>query len=172
MYKRQLFYDLKDLPFDLYTFDHFGQGYSGRYFKAGTDSSSKGHVTSYQTYYGDAQVFLDQNVFNKQYKKVFFMSHSMGGHIALALAKRNPSIVTGLILSSPMIDIKTGKYTKTKAIWLSRTMVYLGQGTKWADGQKPYKMDADFSTNEVTTSENRLSPLNVLKIYHAASRKF
>jgi lysophospholipase len=79
----------------------------------------------------------------------------MGGHIALAITKRSPELVSGLILNSPMIHIKTGSYTKNKAIWLSRTMVYTGQGSRFADGQKPFKLGQDFSSNEVTNSPER-----------------
>jgi pimeloyl-ACP methyl ester carboxylesterase len=57
-------------------------------------------------------------LYNLKIEKTFFVGHSMGGYVVLAIAEMNPKIVTGLVLlnSTAYEDSEERKTNRTRAI--------------------------------------------------------
>lgn len=101
----ELLYDFKNLGYTIYIFDHRGQGSSGRLLKDHT----KGHVVHFDDYVADFEKFMNEIVSKKYHRKRFVVCHSMGGTIASFYAINKPHTLDGLILCSPMMEIKIPK---------------------------------------------------------------
>jgi acylglycerol lipase len=66
---------------------------------------SKGHIVSEDVLFGDIMAVIN-NI--RDATPLFLLGHSMGGGIALDFAKRNPSIFSGVIGSSPFLAFAPG----------------------------------------------------------------
>ena len=88
---RELFYDLKDSGFSIYTMDHRGQGHSDRLLP----DIQKGHVEHYSDYIEDMKTFVDTVVNQTEHKKLFVLAHSMGGGITSLYAQLHPDDFDG-----------------------------------------------------------------------------
>lgn len=98
---QELFYDLYRQGYDVYSFDHRGQGLSDRLLS----DSDMGHVYDFTDYIDDMDVVIKQHDL-KQYQQCFIIAHSMGGAIATRYLQTQPEHpFTGLILSAPMFGI-------------------------------------------------------------------
>ena len=86
-----------------YTMDWFGQGASGRYL----DNPHKRHSYNFDDDIKDLQAFIDTIVTpqNRNKLPIILCAHSMGAHIGLRYALRNPTAFKAIALSAPMIDI-------------------------------------------------------------------
>lgn len=102
----ELAYELKGKGFDIIIIDHRGQGLSERYNVA----HDLGHVCRFQNYHEDLISIVEHFCEKKSYKKVMGLGHSMGGAILLGAADRKPELISGLILSSPMLKVKTRNF--------------------------------------------------------------
>ena len=147
----ELFYDLRNEGYDIFAIDHIGQGHSQRLL---TDVQ-KCHVKKFSQYLVHFERFMNKVIKVENYEKRILIGHSMGGHIATHYAKTNPDRVHNLFLSAPMYDFPTGKYTKFQATQLSRILVLLGQGNKYAPGKGPYDLNWQFEGNDSTNSKTR-----------------
>lgn len=108
-----------------------GHGASGPY---GPKSSV--HSLRFDQYAEDLARLLDHLI--KQGKiqgPLVLFGHSMGGAVATRLCQLYPGLAQGLILSSPMLAIDTGKIPFAYAHLLSRLVSSLGGGKAYAPRQ-------------------------------------
>lgn len=145
----ELVYDLKDLPFDIFLLDPRGQGFSQRLLA----DPQKGYVENYQDYRKDLETFIDKEVSN--YKKVFFVAHSMGAAIALRYSAHYPHKVAGLVTSSPMMEIKTNGLPESVAFVMVKGLKLVGKKRDYVPGGGRFEKPTPFSQNRVTHSKPR-----------------
>ena len=88
--------DLAARGWALYAYDLRGHGQS---------SGRRGQVRRFDEYLDDTEVFLDEVRRAQPGKPVFLLGHSMGGLVCARLAEVRPPDVTGLILSSPFLQL-------------------------------------------------------------------
>lgn len=101
----ELALELKGSGFDLVVLDHRGQGFSERYFGI----QGFGHVCDFNKYSDDFIEIYNHFTEKKNYKNKICLAHSMGSAIALTSQIRGEGLFDGMILSSPMLKVRTGK---------------------------------------------------------------
>lgn len=73
---QEIFFEFSRQGYDVYAYDHRGQGASGRL----TADPELGHVNSFDDYVDDLQEFVTKVVEKeKDYQHRFLLAHSMGG---------------------------------------------------------------------------------------------
>lgn len=85
----------------LYFWDHIGQGFSTHQL---TDDRGKTHIDNFDTHVNSLKEFLKS--IRSRHQKIFFVGHSMGGHIGLRLLREFPELIDKAVVSSPMVDIR------------------------------------------------------------------
>ena len=86
-----------------------GHGYSGRE----VPETDLVHVRSYEDYVRDTKEFFDRVVkAESDGKPCYLFAHSMGGAIGALFLGTHPECFQKAVLSSPMIQMKTGKYPR------------------------------------------------------------
>ncbi len=147
----ELFYDLKDMPWSFYIYDHRGQGLSGRMLK----DPQKGDVANFANYVADLKKFIQTIVNSKRHRRLFILAHSMGGTIAILYGIENPGVLSGIILCSPMLQINTAPYPLEIARLLTEGITALGGGDLYVFGGHPYNPAKKFAGNDLTHSRAR-----------------
>ncbi len=147
----EVFYDLRDWGYSLYSYDHRGQGFSERILK---DNIQKQHVDSFDDYVEDLRRYVDGVVRRNNHRKVFILAHSMGGLVATRYAQQYPRGVDGLVLSSPMHRFYTRPFPEPVAYGLGWYGVLTLQGDAYGLSQGD-RGPSDFDTNRVTRSRAR-----------------
>ncbi len=147
----ELFYDLRDLPWSFYIYDHRGQGLSGRMLK----DPQKGYVDNFANYVADLKKFIRTVVKSKRHRRLFILAHSMGGTIAILYGIENPGVLNGIILCSPMLRINTAPYPLEIAKLLTEGITDLGGGDLYVFGGHPYNPAKKFAGNDLTHSRAR-----------------
>ncbi|VAW40797.1 Lysophospholipase L2 [hydrothermal vent metagenome] len=149
----ELFYDLRDMPWSFYIYDHRGQGLSGRLLR----DYQKGDVERFSNYVADLKEFIQTVVKKKPHKRLFILAHSMGGTIAIIYSIENPGILSGMILCSPMLQINTAPYPNELARLLTAGITDLGGGGFYVFGGGPYNPAKAFVGNDLTHSAARFA---------------
>ena len=144
----EVFYDLRDTGLSFYIYDHRGQGESSRLLP----DRQKGHVEHFDDYIEDLHLFLDTVVKTGSHGPIFLLSHSMGATISVLHERKYPGTVTGMILCSPMFSVNTAPFPPLLARGLSRVFTFLGFGTRYVIGGKPYDHHQMFEKNDLTDS--------------------
>lgn len=141
---KEVIYDLCKNGFSVYIHDHRGQGYSGRM----AEDPEMGYVDDFQYYIDDMKTFYDGFVNPGNHDKVYLLSHSLGGAVAMAYLEQYPDDVEAAAFVSPMLGLSS--YICPLARILS------GRTPKYAPGQSGYHNDStQFLGNDVTGSETR-----------------
>lgn len=131
-YNEVIYYFLKG-GYSVVIPEHRGHGYSGRK----TGNLEKVHLMDFQEYINDFHFFMETIVNPMPGKKILF-GHSMGGGIAVAYIEQYPKDFAGVILSSPMIEIKTGRYPQTMAKAVADINKLTGRGETFAVGERGF----------------------------------
>lgn len=144
--------DLNRIGFDVYSFDWRGQGLSARVLP----DRSKGFIRDYDEYLQDLQVFFDTVIPAKTRRPIYFLAHSMGGHLALRFLHRCRTEIDGAVLSAPMIDIRTDPYPR----WLVRLLIQMALKVGRHDAIVPgsrerSERDWHFKGNPLTSDPQR-----------------
>lgn len=147
---QELFWDLFQQGFDIYSFDHRGQGLSERCYS----NKQLGHVEEFDFYIKDLKKVIGS--FNlDRYQNQYLLAHSMGCAISTLYLQANPQHgFERVAFSAPMFGIKMPWYLQPIS----------GPVTKWAStrtptpdfafGQKPYRLKP-FEDNQLTNSSIR-----------------
>lgn len=127
--------------FNVCIMEHRGHGYSAR----DVADTQVVYIDHWQRYVADYAKFV-QEVGRPVAgdKPLYLFSHSMGGGISAAMMERYPNIVDRAVLSSPMIQPRTGAPN-----WLAYRVCEMEckRGRSWAMtvGQHPFNPQVDWS---------------------------
>ena len=149
----ELIYDLKRPGMSFYLLDHRGMGFSERSFDNDRD---KVFVEKFDYYVMDLRKFINTVVEHKKYKKIFLISHSMGGTVAALYLETFPDDFDGAVLASPMIKLNTGIFPEKAAGLMTDLLIFLGRGKSYSITQGKRK-PKNFKNNKLTSSKNRWS---------------
>lgn len=154
---QEVFFDLFYQGYDIYSYDHRGQGHSER-LVIGSDI---GHVVDFDDYVDDLETFVNEIVIRKTHQKRMILANSMGGAIALLYAARKPTAIDSLALSAPMLGINMSPFMKKIAKPLCYFLSRFQHPAGFAPNQLPYK-EKPFENNPLTQSELRFQWINTL----------
>ena len=144
---QEVFWDLFQQGYDIYSYDHRGQGLSERCCA----DKQMGHVEFFDFYIKDLHHILNYFQLN-HYQQKFFLAHSMGGAITTRyLQTHQQHGFDGVTLSAPMIGIQMQWYLRPFSSPLSKWMSTRSTMPVYAPGQTPYHAKP-FETNNLTSS--------------------
>ncbi len=106
--EEELFYDLFKRGYDIYTYDHRGQGTSPH---LSPSDSEINHIEHFKDYTKDFQKFLDLVKKENPGSPLFLLAHSMGGAIAADYLENTiSSPFSAIVLMTPMFEINFSKH--------------------------------------------------------------
>ncbi len=147
---QELFYDLSQQGYDIYSFDHRGQGMSERI----AQDPHMGHVEDFSHYIDDLESMIAHFDLSA-YQQRYLLGHSMGGAITTRfLQTKDASMFNAVALSAPMFGIHLPPILKPFARTLSHWMSKLIPNVRYAVGQSGYSQ-TPFAENELTHSQVR-----------------
>ena len=145
---REVINELTAAGFSVYTFDHRGQGFSGRQL---TDPH-KGHVDSFDDYVADLHFFLEHIVKRRPHDSCLVLAHSMGGTISLLHELRYPGNFAGIVMTAPMLGFSTAPLPAFLVPPLLSLLEALGQSQRYILGGGPFRPES-FSDENILTSD-------------------
>lgn len=158
---KEVIFDLFRNGFAIFTYDHRGQGLSGRM----TEDPQQGYVKSFADYVSDFTLFLNCVVTGKWNDGLMLMAHSMGGAISTLYLLDNPNIFNKAVFCSPMYGIQPALPKWFARILLNAAMRRSRRRKCVSDyffGQKPYTVHP-FAINPLTHSKVRYK--HILSVY-------
>ncbi|PWI31880.1 lysophospholipase [Vibrio albus] len=148
---QELFYDLFHQGFDIYSFDHRGQGLSERLLDSHPDRGYVGHFNDYILDLASLISFFPLG----KYQQRFLLAHSMGCTITARYLQTTPNHPFDRVaFCSPMFGINIPAHLKPISgpySWLLRTFNPI---ETYAPGQTDYCVKP-FEDNPLTRSQNR-----------------
>ncbi|MGO1793696.1 MAG: alpha/beta fold hydrolase [Oceanisphaera sp.] len=158
---QELALDLFNNGYNVYLYDHRGQGLAPRLLK----NQQIGYVGHFDDYVQDLEQFVQQVVLAEPVDNLYLLSHSMGGTISALWLSQTQVRLQAAVLSSPMMGI----YLKPLPRWLVNGLLslfdsgcgWLGRTACYAPGQADYK-NLPFKENVLTHSESRYQLLRDL----------
>lgn len=96
---QELFYQLSNAGYAVFTLDHRGQGLSERLLA----DAQIGHVLHFSDYQQDQFRFITEVVKAQTELPLLLLAHSMGGAVAAQMLAAEPQLFTAAVLSSAMI---------------------------------------------------------------------
>lgn len=150
---KEVFYDLYQNGYSVFTLDHRGQGQSGRM----TVNPDKGHVEDFSFYVADLQQFVDETVVPNSEQKPHLLCHSMGCAIGALYLMQHPNVFQKVVFASPMFGINA-----PIPQWLAKSVLHthrffnnLFSDAPWYFPGQGNKQKEPFEDNVVTHSEVR-----------------
>ncbi|CAK0769603.1 lysophospholipase [uncultured Gammaproteobacteria bacterium] len=146
----------------VFSLDWRGQGLSGRFLA----NRHKGHVPDFNLLADDLALFLTRIVTpaTRDQPPIFF-AHSMGSLVALLyLCRQSALLPQAMILSTPLLDLRTRPWPRWLARGLARAATTLGCGDGYAFGQSDYNPTRD----AVFEGNIRTSNIEQFAIWHRA----
>jgi lysophospholipase len=148
----ELSVELFQQGFDVYSYDHRGQGLSPRLL----DDKQKGYVEFFDDYVDDLELFI-KLVTKRHYDNLYLLAHSMGGAIATRYLQRSPkSEFSAVALSAPMYGLPLPAYLRPISILYTQLSSALQTKPLYAPGYGPYK-EKEFENNPLTHSKARFN---------------
>ncbi|GAA3543701.1 alpha/beta fold hydrolase [Zobellella aerophila] len=152
---QELARDLYQNGYNLYLYDHRGQGLSPRLL----DDPLMGHVDNFDDYVQDLEQFVQQQVLTTPHERLYLLAHSMGGTISALWLSDTQVRINAAALASPMMGIYLGPLPA----WLAKGLVnvfqggcrLLGKPACYVPGQGGGYEAPPFAENQLTHSEPR-----------------
>ncbi|EJA3104623.1 alpha/beta fold hydrolase [Vibrio vulnificus] len=147
---QELLFDLYRQGYDVYSYDHRGQGLSDRLVK----DSDIGHVYEFDDYILDMEAVIAHFDFSA-YQQRHIVSHSMGGAVATRYLQTHPQHgFDKLVLSAPMFGIDLPWYISPVAMAVSQILTAVYPTPTYAPGHKSY-YEKPFEDNPLSQSQAR-----------------
>ena len=134
----ETYHDWTDAGWGFATFDHRGQGGSGRFLA----DRQKGHAPGFDLWRGDLAEHAAW--FKARFPAPHYaVAHSMGGHLMLRHLEANPGSFDRAVLLSPMCGLAARPVGPWLARLIARLACSLGFAESFAPGGGPLKRDPD-----------------------------
>lgn len=147
---QELFYDLFQQGYDIYSFDHRGQGLSDRLI----DNKQMGYVDEFQNYLTDMNDLVEHFNLN-HYQQRFLLAHSMGGAVSARYLQTHPQHpFDAVAFSAPMFGINVPWQIRPIAITLTQVLTATASKPTYAPGYTDY-YPKPFEENPLTQCEVR-----------------
>lgn len=130
----EMIYYFIEMGYSVYAIEHRGHGRSGHLSK--TDKSQV-NIDKFENYVEDLKIFLDKIV-TKNSSDLYLYAHSMGGAIATMFLEKYNGYFKKAILSAPMMEIETGKFSKPIVYIVSFIYIMAGKGESYLFGHGPF----------------------------------
>ncbi|WP_117236422.1 alpha/beta fold hydrolase [Vibrio maerlii] len=131
---QELFYDLYQQGFNIYSYDHRGQGISDRL----TDNKDIGHVGEFEDYLQDVRHLVKLFGLSSETDN-YILAHSMGGCIATRYVQTTPNHpFKALSVSAPMYGVNLSPLMKPVAMMIAQLLTAFHAKPAYAPGHKPY----------------------------------
>ena len=131
---QELFYDLYQQGYDVYAYDHRGQGLSGRLI----EDTQMGYVEEFEDYVHDLHRIVTHFQLTR-YQACHLLGHSMGGNIVTRYVQTYPDHpFHAVALSAPMLGVNFPWYLKPVAHLLGQLLTAIYAKPTFAPGQKAY----------------------------------
>lgn len=132
----EMIYYFTNADYNVFGLDHSGHGNSFRE----VEDLSLVHIDNYQDYLDDFADFIDIIVKEKSTSdKYYLYSHSMGGAIGALYLQEYPDFFKAAVLSTPMMDINTGKVPKRLSKLIASVYSKIGKSKDYIYGHGPYE---------------------------------
>lgn len=145
-------YDFVHAGFQVFAYDHRGQGESGRMIP----DAQIGHVEKFSNYALDLEQIL--KTIGPQ-KKIYLVTHSMGGAVAICHSQfahcANHNKINGYVFCSPMLRIESPKYLEALSLCYIKLKCLLGKSQKFYSS--PGNIDVPNYGLDLTACMPRLS---------------
>lgn len=142
------------MNYQVYIFDQYGHGKSTR----SKSDSNLVDVENYAIYVSDLHYLIEEIVTKEVgMTPIVLFGHSMGGCITALLAEQYPTLIDGLMLSSPMLQVDTARIWEGFAYPYIKLGCLLGKKADYLVG-KPYRQELEQEINPaniLTNSQNR-----------------
>ena len=148
----ELFHDLYRAGYSIFSYDHRGQGLSPHLVPANPQID---HIDDFALYAADLDAFVREVVLPTRPSPLFLIAHSMGGGVTTDYLQRYPSPFQAVVLSAPMIRIKTSPYPEPVAHLMIKLLHAAGFGAGYAPGKHDHDPKESFEGNPVTSSRER-----------------
>lgn len=147
---QELFFDLFQQGYDIYSYDHRGQGLSERLIA----HSDIGYVEEFDDYVDDLALMVKH--FNlSRYDKRYLLGHSMGGNVITRYVQTHQDQpFDAIAATAPMFGMNIKWYLKPIAMVLSQLLTALHSLPSYAPGQAPY-YSKPFDGNLLSQSQIR-----------------
>ncbi len=146
-----LFHDLFEAGYDIYSYDHPGQGYSGH-----REYGGRSWINSFEDY----EKALTAVIKHYELNNPIIIAVSMGGLITVSALNKQKIRASKIVLVTPMFRIDRKGLPRWLAAFVCDFFDLIGRLTfnKYSapPGQKPYRRPA-FASNNKTHSERRLN---------------
>ncbi|UUM30715.1 alpha/beta fold hydrolase [Vibrio japonicus] len=131
---QELFFDLFQQGYDIYSYDHRGQGMSDRLI----EDKEMGYVEEFADYVKDLDVLV--RYFDlEHYDHCYLLGHSMGGNIATRYVQTYPKHpFSAMALSAPMFGVNLPWHLKPVACFLGQCLTAYHPKPTFAPGQVAY----------------------------------
>ncbi|MGX1926183.1 alpha/beta fold hydrolase [Vibrio sp. NH-7] len=131
---QELFYDLFQQGYDIYSYDHRGQGYSDRLI----DDKQMGYVHEFDDYVKDLNRMVTHFDL-ADYQSCYLLGHSMGGNIVTRYVQSYPQHpFDAVALSAPMFGVNLPGHIKPIATLLGQILTAIYPKPTFAPGQVAY----------------------------------
>lgn len=128
---RETIFDLYNQGYTVFAYNQRGHGYSRL-----IEDQAPVHVDDFQNYVDDLHELVLQKV-KPLNIPVVILAHSMGGAVGSLYAETYPDDLDALVLSAPMLGMKTDGFPLWAARSLSFLGAHLGLSESFAPGQTP-----------------------------------
>ncbi|WP_100754025.1 alpha/beta fold hydrolase [Vibrio salilacus] len=130
---QELFYDLFQQGYDIYSYDHRGQGLSQRMI----EDTQMGYVEEFDDYIYDLDCLVKH--FNlDHYQQRYLLAHSMGGNIATRYLQTHDAPFDAAALSAPMFGVNVPWHLRPFAPMLGQVLTAWHKKPTFAPGQVAY----------------------------------
>ena len=146
----ELVYDLYKKGYSVYTFDHRGQGFSGRLIS----DIHQGHIDDFENLIADMHFFVSSIVKQNEKGPLFLLAHSMGAAVSAIYLAKYQNDFKAAVFSAPMLKINLAPWNETVASAVANFLCFFGLGSKVANASSD-PATVLFEKNETTQSRDR-----------------
>lgn len=158
----EVVYDFFTRGFDVWTYDHRGQGFSQREL----ENTQIGWVESFQNYIHDLDIFYNRVLLPQKKKKFYIIAHSMGAAVVALWLAQTQIKPTAVMLTAPMLELILKPYPRIAVALLLSVGLRAGRDKQYVPGSQDFQF-SDYGFDLTNSPSRRDWNRNLFATYPA-----